>query len=119
MTQTDTRKSSGPRYGACYEAPLTLEEISLATGLPTMYIEDALSHLVYGDAIEQIKQPPPTHRAPPEGWRNEREFQLLIGAVADYFEALFANARKINGLTGTISAFSGLAYRIAPFCGEK
>ncbi|WP_058300483.1 hypothetical protein [Gorillibacterium timonense] len=33
--------------------PLTIEEISLKTGLPTMYIEDALPHLLYGDAMEQ------------------------------------------------------------------
>ncbi len=38
---------------AAYETPLTVEEISLATGLPTMYVEDFLPNLIYGDAIEQ------------------------------------------------------------------
>lgn len=37
---------------AAYEKPLGIEEISLKTGLPTMYIEDALPHLIYGDAIK-------------------------------------------------------------------
>ena len=36
---------------AAYEKPLTVEEISLKTGLPTMYIEDELPRLIYGDAI--------------------------------------------------------------------
>lgn len=36
---------------AAYEKPLTVEEISLTTGLPTMYIEDELPRLAYGDAI--------------------------------------------------------------------
>ena len=36
---------------AAYEKPLTVEEISIKTGLPTMYIEDELPRLIYGDAI--------------------------------------------------------------------
>lgn len=36
---------------AAYEKPLTAEEISIATGIPTMYIEDELPRLEYGDAI--------------------------------------------------------------------
>ncbi len=36
---------------AVYEKPKTVEEISLATGLPTMYIEDELPRLEYGNAI--------------------------------------------------------------------
>ena len=39
---------------AAYEKPLTVEEISEATGLPTMYIEDELPRLEYGDAICKI-----------------------------------------------------------------
>lgn len=82
---------------ACYEAPLTLEEISLATGLPTMYIEDALPHLMYGDAIEQIGNKYATNFIVlrlKDREKMEREFQLLIGAVADYFEALFAKCEE-------------------------
>ncbi len=36
---------------AAYETPLTVEEISICTGIPTMYVEDELPRLVYGDAI--------------------------------------------------------------------
>ncbi len=36
---------------AAYEKPLTVEEISLSTGIPAMYIEDELPRLEYGDAI--------------------------------------------------------------------
>jgi RNA polymerase sigma factor (sigma-70 family) len=36
---------------AAYEKPLSVEEISLKTGLPAMYIEDELPRLIGGDAI--------------------------------------------------------------------
>jgi len=39
---------------ATYEKPLTIEEISIATGIPAMYIEDELARLEYGDAICKI-----------------------------------------------------------------
>jgi len=39
---------------AAYEKPLTVEEISLATGIPTMYVEDELPRLEYGDAISRV-----------------------------------------------------------------
>ena len=38
---------------AAYEKPLTVEEISLCTGIPALYIEDALPELEYGDAIRR------------------------------------------------------------------
>jgi len=38
---------------AAYEKPLTVEEISVCTGIPAMYIEDELPRLIYGDAISQ------------------------------------------------------------------
>ena len=39
---------------AAYEKPMTVEEISIATGIPAMYIEDELPRLEYGDAICKI-----------------------------------------------------------------
>lgn len=39
---------------AAYEKPLTVEEISISTGIPAMYIEDELSRLEYGDAVCKI-----------------------------------------------------------------
>ncbi len=38
---------------ATYSKPLTIDEISLATGLPTLFIEDELPRLMYGEAIIQ------------------------------------------------------------------
>lgn len=40
---------------AAYEKPLTIEEISISTGIPAMYIEDELPRLEYGDAVCRIK----------------------------------------------------------------
>ncbi len=37
-----------------YEKPLTIEEISISTGIPALYIEDELSHLEYGDAVCKV-----------------------------------------------------------------
>ena len=39
---------------ATYEKPLSIEDISMATGIPAMYIEDELLRLEYGDAICKI-----------------------------------------------------------------
>lgn len=39
---------------AAYEKPVTVEEISMSTGIPTMYIEDELGRLEYGEAIRRI-----------------------------------------------------------------
>ena len=39
---------------AAYEKPVTVEEISISTGIPTMYIEDELKRLEYGDAVKKI-----------------------------------------------------------------
>lgn len=39
---------------AAYEKPLTIEEISINTGIPAMYIEDELPRLEYGDAVCKI-----------------------------------------------------------------
>lgn len=36
---------------ACYEVPLNIEEISLKTGIPCMYIEDEIPRLLYGEIL--------------------------------------------------------------------
>lgn len=38
---------------AAYEKPLTISEISAATGIPCMYIEDELQHLLYGEVLTE------------------------------------------------------------------
>ena len=37
-----------------YEEPQTIEEISVRTGIPAMYIEDEIPRLEYGDALCKI-----------------------------------------------------------------
>jgi len=74
---------------AAYEKPLTVEEISLCTGIPAMYIEDELPRLEYGDAVGKT------------GGKYETEFIIfrqkdraaveavlepMVQAVADYYE---------------------------------
>jgi len=77
---------------AAYEKPLTVEEISLKTGLPTMYIEDELPRLIYGDAIvEEGKKYAANFivlrlcdRAVMQG-----KFAPLVADIGDYFADLF------------------------------
>lgn len=38
---------------AAYEKPLTISEISAATGIPCMYIEDEIPYLLYGEALTE------------------------------------------------------------------
>ena len=47
---------------AAYEKPLTVEEISISTGIPTMYVEDELPRLEYGDAICKTESRPKMFR---------------------------------------------------------
>jgi len=77
---------------AAYEKPLTVEEISLKSGLPTMYIEDELPRLIDGDAIMRDGKKYAANfivlrlcdkRA------MAAKFAPLVDAVADYFAALF------------------------------
>jgi len=82
---------------AAYEKSLTIEEISLKTGLPTMYIEDELPRLIYGDAIAQ------------EGNKYSTDFIVLrqcdtkvmktafaplVDDVTNYFAELFAQQKE-------------------------
>lgn len=87
---------------AAYEEPLTIEEISLKTGLPTMYIEDALPHLIYGDAIQQNGKKYMTGFIVlrlKDKVQMENHFRPLIGHISDYFEKLFSECEeKINAL---------------------
>ena len=49
-----TLKCQEPFCKATYETPLTVQKISVSTGIPAMYIEDELPRLEYGDAICKI-----------------------------------------------------------------
>jgi RNA polymerase sigma factor (sigma-70 family) len=107
---------------SAYEKPLTVEEISLKTGLPTMYIEDELPRLIDGDAI--IK----------EGSKYvtnfiilrlcdkkimETKFAPFVGYIADYFEEVFNNCNdKIKKMQfyGTDYGITRLGYIAVPAC---
>lgn len=39
---------------AAYEKPLTVEEISVQTGVPALYIEDELPRLLHGEAVVKL-----------------------------------------------------------------
>lgn len=77
---------------AAYEKPLTVEEISLKTGIPTMYIEDELPRLEYGDAMAKIGNKYATDfiilRLADRAMM-EKKFAPLVSDIADYFEVLF------------------------------
>jgi len=81
---------------SAYEKPLTVEEISIKTGLPTMYIEDELPRLIHGEAIMQ------------EGNKYATNFIILrlcdkkvmmtkfapiVDSVADYFTESFTSQK--------------------------
>lgn len=78
---------------SAYEKPLTVEEISLQTGIPAMYIEDELPRLLYGDAVEQIGNKYVTNfiilRMHDKN-RMWEKFSPYIRNMADYFEAVLA-----------------------------
>jgi RNA polymerase sigma factor (sigma-70 family) len=76
---------------AAYKEPLSIEQISLSTGLPTMYIEDELPNLIFGDAIEQIGKKYATNFIIlwlSDNEALEVEFAPLVDQMADYFTQL-------------------------------
>ena len=78
---------------AAYEKPLTVEEISLKTGLPAMYIEDELPRLTDGDAIVKDGGKYATNFIVLrlcDKKLMETKFAPLVADIADYFENLFA-----------------------------
>ena len=77
---------------AAYEKPLTIEEISLKTGLPTMHIEDELPRLIQGDAVVKEGNKYGTNFIVLrlcDKKMMETKFAPLVAAVADYFAVLF------------------------------
>jgi len=106
---------------AAYETPVTIEEISLATGLPTMYIEDALPDLLYGDAVEPVNGKYATNfillrRKDRE--RMEQEFLPLVKDIADFCEQRFAEAEAaVDAMTfyGHTFGMARLGYIALPY----
>ena len=105
---------------AAYEKPLTIEEISLKTGLPTMYIEDELPRLLHGNAIEQIGNKYATDFIVLRLCDTQvmvKKFAPLVADIADYFAELFSeqedNISKI-GFYGSDYTMKRLGYIALP-----
>lgn len=82
---------------AAYEKPLTVEEISLKTGLPTMYIEDEMPRLIYGDAIVKDGNKYATNfiiLRLRDKKILETNFEPLVKDIAEYYESLFKKSQE-------------------------
>lgn len=107
---------------AAYEKPLTVDEISLKTGLPTMYIEDELPRLIHGDAIEQTGNKYAANFIilhMNDKKLMETGFAPIVGDIADYFTEVFRNAEdKITQMQfyGSDFGISRLGYIAVPAC---
>jgi RNA polymerase sigma factor (sigma-70 family) len=80
----------------CYEAPLNIEEISLATGIPTLYLEDAIEHMLYGDALKQQK-----------GQKVQKYATDFIITNAEQNKQIraFLTESAVNGITDTLLGY--------------
>ena len=106
---------------AAYEKPVTVEEISLCTGIPTIYIEDELPKLIYGDAIEKRGNQYATDfiifrlkdRAD-----TEAVSALLVKRVADHYEKILWKEGRDCGKIGFYGCEFGmerLGYILVPY----
>ena len=106
---------------AAYEKPLTVEEISIGTGIPAMYIEDELPRLEYGDAVRRVGNKYVTDfiifrlkdRA-----QLEEFSESAIGLLADKFEKVLKGAEdKLRSLDfyGRDFGIDRLGYIIVPY----
>ncbi|MDL2287581.1 sigma-70 family RNA polymerase sigma factor [Eubacteriales bacterium OttesenSCG-928-G02] len=83
---------------SAYEEPLTIEEISLKTGLPAMYIEEEIPRLMYGDAIVKINKKYAANFIVlrlSDKQRMIKNFEPLVKKIADFFENSFKNGEKL------------------------
>lgn len=106
---------------AAYENPLTVEEISISTGIPTMYIEDELPRLEYGDAICKIGNKYVTNFIIfrlKDREQTEDVSSSVVKMLADKFESLLNEAEnKINAIDfyGNNFGIARLGYIIVPY----
>jgi len=92
---------------AAYEKPLTVEEISLATGIPTLYIEDELPRLIHGEAISKEGSKYATNfivLRQQDKKVMETKFALLVNGIADQFVSLFTTHEPDIAKLGFYSA---------------
>ncbi len=106
---------------AAYERPLTVEEISISTGIPTMYIEDELPRLEYGDAICKIGNKYATNFIIfhlKDRKETEDVSASVVSVLADKFEAVLREAENKIGSLGFYGHDFGigrLGYIIIPY----
>lgn len=106
---------------AAYEKPLTVEEISLSTGIPAMYIEDELPRLEYGDAITKIGSKYATNFIIfrlEDRKHTETASASLVKEIADKFETLFKDqADSVANLNfyGNDFGMERLGYILIPY----
>lgn len=106
---------------AAYEKPVTVEEISLKTGLPTIFIEDELPKLIYGDAIVDEGNGKYSTNfiilRLSDREMMEKNFAPIVKDIADFYQKLFVeNSEKIKsiGFTGCDKKMNKLGYIALP-----
>lgn len=106
---------------AAYEKPLTVEEISIRTGIPTMYIEDELPRLEYGDAICKVGNKYATDFIIfrlKDREQTEKASVSAVNVLADKFEAVLKEAEDKIGAVGFYGSDFGigrLGYIVVPY----
>ena len=86
---------------AAYEKPLTIEEISMRTGIPALYIEDEMSSLLYGDAIVKEGNKYLTNFIVlrlKDREKLKEYIKPLVNDCADYYEKIFDGKENIDKL---------------------
>lgn len=105
---------------AAYEKPLTVEEISISTGIPAMYIEDELPRLEYGDAVYRLGNKFATNFIIfrlKDKKRTDEISQAAVGRIADWLEPVLKKTNeKIRLLPfyGSDFGISRLGYIMIP-----
>ena len=106
---------------AAYEKPLTVEEISICTGIPTMYIEDELPRLEYGDAICKVGNKYITNFII-FSLKNRKQTEdvsaSVVKSLADKFEVILKEAEdKISEIDfyGNDFGIGRLGYIVVPY----
>lgn len=106
---------------AAYKKPLTIEEISISTGIPAMYIEDELPRLEYGDAVCKIGNKYATNFiifSLQDRQDTEGVSAPLVKEIADRFDILLQNGSStINSLDfyGHDFGMERLGYILIPY----
>ena len=104
-----------------YEKPLTVEEISISTGIPTMYVEDELPRLEYGDAICKVGNKYVTNFIIfrlKDRKKTEAVSASAVSRIADQMETLLTNAvNKVREIKfyGNDFGIDRLGYIIVPY----